>query len=121
VKTYRLDLTADEIENLRELVSYAKKHATRHLKKNGEELYFNANLVRKIDEPRKIIYSAKKSIAAEKATAARSKQTKEKVQNAINILLLEGKEITAHRVSKISGVAFTTARKYLNTLIENEQ
>jgi hypothetical protein len=121
MKTYRLDLTADEIENLRELAEYARKYAARHLKKHGEELFISGDLLHKIEEPREIEYSGKKGVAAEKATEARSATAKRKIQDAINVLRLQGDPITPHRVSKISGVAFTTARKYLNTLIENEQ
>jgi len=40
-------------------------------------------------------------------------KTKEKIQNAINLLKLEGKEITAYRVAKEAGVSYNTARKYL--------
>lgn len=49
----------------------------------------------------------------EKARTARTKKTKEKIQNAINLLRIEGKEVTAHRVAKVAGISFVTARKYL--------
>jgi len=57
--------------------------------------------------------SQKKTDAAHKATAIRQKRTKEKIQNAINLLKLEGKEITAYSVAKTAGISYNTARKYL--------
>jgi len=54
--------------------------------------------------------------AAAIATATRQKKAKEKIQNAINILKLENKPITPYNVSKMSGVSFVTARKYLQEL-----
>jgi len=57
--------------------------------------------------------SPKKTDAAKRATAVRQKRTKEKIQNAINLLKLEGKEITAYAVAKVAGVSYNTAKKYL--------
>ena len=41
-------------------------------------------------------------------------RTKEKVQNAINLLRLQNKPINAYQITKLSGVSYNTARKYLN-------
>jgi len=49
----------------------------------------------------------------EKARKAKTTKTKEKIQNAINLLRLQGKPINAYQVSKLSGVAYNTARKYI--------
>jgi len=49
----------------------------------------------------------------EKARAIKTTKTKEKIQNAINLLRLQGKPINAYQVSKLSGVAYNTARKYI--------
>jgi len=48
-----------------------------------------------------------------KARAVKTTKTKEKIQNAINLLRLQGKPINAYQVSKMSGVAYNTARKYI--------
>jgi len=48
-----------------------------------------------------------------KARAIKTTKTKEKIQNAINLLRLQGKPINAYQVSKMSGVAYNTARKYI--------
>ena len=57
--------------------------------------------------------SKKKTKSAHRATAIRQQRAKEKIQNAINLLKLEGKEITPYRIAKTAGVSYNTARKYL--------
>ena len=58
--------------------------------------------------------SPKKVESAHRATQIRQERVKEKIQNAINLLKMEGKEITAYRVAKEAGVSYNTARKYLS-------
>ena len=48
-----------------------------------------------------------------KATEKRSELAREKIQNAINLLRLENKEITTYSISKIGKVGFQTVQKYL--------
>ena len=57
--------------------------------------------------------SAKKQESAKRARAILQSRTREKIENAINLLKLEGKEITPYRVAKEAGVSYNTARKYL--------
>jgi len=57
--------------------------------------------------------SPSKTDAAKRATAIRQQRVKEKIQNAINLLKLEGKKVTAYSVAKTAGVSFNTAKKYL--------
>jgi len=58
--------------------------------------------------------SQKKVNSAKKATEIRVKRTKEKINNAINLLNLENKEITPYSVAKTAGISYNTAKKYLN-------
>ena len=51
-----------------------------------------------------------------KARAAKTTKTKEKIQNAINLLRLQGKSINAYQVAKLSGVSYNTARKYFKNI-----
>ena len=53
--------------------------------------------------------------AATKATETRVERAKEKIQNAVNLLRMEGKKITPYQVSKVSGVHYTTVKKYIDT------
>lgn len=89
---YRLDLNGKDFEAL----------------KKNKELSF-------LCEKAKIIkQSDKKSKAAATATAARTKIAKQKIENAINFLRLENKEITHYSISKFSKVSFVTVKKYVS-------
>jgi len=57
--------------------------------------------------------SPKKREAAHKATQIRQERVKRKIQDAMNILRLEGREITPYAVAKVAGVSYNTAKKYL--------
>ena len=59
------------------------------------------------------IISQRKQDTAKNALKVKVSRTKEKIQNAINLLRLQGQPINAYQVAKISGVAYNTARKYL--------
>jgi len=59
------------------------------------------------------VISEKKQNAAKEALKVKVTKTKEKIQNAINLLRLQGKPINPYQVAKLSGVAYNTARKYL--------
>ena len=47
------------------------------------------------------------------ATKTKVSKTKEKIQNAINLLRLQGEPVNPYRVAKTAGVAYNTAYKYL--------
>ena len=57
--------------------------------------------------------SPNKQESARRAREALQRKTREKIQNAINLLKLEGKEITPYAVAKVAGVSYNTAKKYL--------
>jgi len=56
--------------------------------------------------------STSKRNATKKATYAREMKAKKKIENAVNLLRIEGKKITAYTVAKRAEVSFVTARKY---------
>ena len=62
---------------------------------------------------KKIGSSEAQKRAAAKATSARTSAAKEKIQNAINILKLEGNKITQYAIAKESGCSINTVRKYI--------
>ena len=62
---------------------------------------------------KKIPASAKKVESAKRASRIKADRTKEKVINAVNLLRLQGEEITAYRVAKTAGISYNTAKKYL--------
>jgi len=62
------------------------------------------------------VISEKKQQSAKEACKVKISKTKEKIQNAINLLRLQGKPINPYKVAKLSGVAYNTARKYLKNI-----
>ena len=72
-----------------------------------------ANAINTLIRKGEQIISQKKQDTAKEALKVKISKTKEKVQNAINLLRLQGKPINAYQVAKLSGVAYNTARKYL--------
>jgi len=56
--------------------------------------------------------SEKQRAAAKKATETRQQRTKRKIEDAINLLRLEGKNITEYAIAKQSGCSINTVKKY---------
>jgi Fic family protein len=61
----------------------------------------------------KIPPSEKKVESAKRASKIKANRSKEKVINAVNLLRLQGEEITPYKVAKIAGISYNTAKKYL--------
>jgi len=78
-----------------------------------EEFNVYLKFLKMLEKPKIIKYSSKKSKAAAAATEARIEKVKEKINNAINILKLEGKKLNFHNIAKTANVAYLTVRKYL--------
>ena len=74
-----------------------------------------ANAINTLINKGERIVSEKKQSSAKKALKVKVTKTKEKIQNAINLLRLQGKPINPYQVAKLSGVAYNTARKYLKS------
>ena len=47
-----------------------------------------------------------------KATETKKLKAREKVQNAVNLLRLQGEEVNPYKISKLAGISYNTARKY---------
>ena len=65
--------------------------------------------------------SPRKVEAARKATNARIRQAKRKIENGINQLRLEGKKITMAAIAEAAGVSINTVRKYRASLPLSEK
>jgi len=68
---------------------------------------------------KKIPPSEKKIESAKRASKIKADRTKEKITNAVNLLRLQGEEITPYKVAKTAQVSYNTTKKYLqkqNTL-----
>lgn len=85
------------------------------LKKIAENSKINISLFDKIQNPTIIHHSQRKVKAMKKATETRSKTARDKIENAINLLRLESKEITTYAIAKVGNVGFQTVQKYLSS------
>jgi len=61
----------------------------------------------------KVIKNKRNLENTKKATETKKLKAREKVQNAINLLRLQGEEVNAYKIAKIAGISYNTARKYL--------
>jgi len=59
--------------------------------------------------------SEKKRESAKRAAELKARTAKEKVTNAVNLLRLQGEEITPYKVAKTAEVSYNTAKKYLKS------
>ena len=53
-----------------------------------------------------------KQTATGKATEVKMQRAKEAITNAVNLMRLEGRKITAYSVAKRAGISYNTAKKY---------
>lgn len=53
-----------------------------------------------------------KQAATGKATEVRMQRAQEAIEKAVNLMRLEGRELTAYSVAKRAGVSYNTAKKY---------
>lgn len=105
----RIDLTESEYLLLLEYFDFERLETKKHIDTAQ-------TLLEALRNPKDIEYSFKKFRASEIATASRSKKAKEKIQNAINILRMENKNITHYSIAQTSGVSFNTVKKYITDI-----
>lgn len=110
IRYKRIDLSELEYECLIKSIDFEKLEA---FDKTYEEIE-GFNTVSKVNNPKNIEYSFKKHFASEKATKARTKRAKEKIQTAIDILRMSKQKITHYSIAQTCGVSFTTVKKYLD-------
>jgi Fic family protein len=86
---------------------------------NDEKELFNA--VSKLVTKGKVIITdgeSNKRKNAKKATTVKVNKTIEKIQNAVNLLKLQGEEVNPYKIAKIANVSYNTARKYFKLYYE---
>lgn len=103
----RLDLTESEYLILIEYFDFKRLEEKKHIETAQ-------TLLGKLKSPKAIEVSVKKSVASLRATEARTKKAKEKIQNAINILRMENKAFTHYSIAQCSRVSFNTVKKYIS-------
>jgi len=102
----RLTLNDDEVLELMKIVSSTNYPLYTKIKKQ-----FDTDISKDI---------TKKQSSIQEATKKREQTAKAKIINAINILRLEDKEITAYAIAKESGCSYNTVKKYQSKEVLNE-
>jgi hypothetical protein len=64
---------------------------------------------------------SKKRQSIQEATKKREQTAKAKIINAINILKIESREITAYAIAKESGCSYNTVKKYYDDILKEAQ
>jgi hypothetical protein len=104
--SFRLDLTADEMTAMINLFIKLAQMPNSKVSREVKYLIGNKQI---LQNTKRIVATRGKKEAAKKAAESRREKAREKIQNAINMLRLEGKPITAYSISKVSGVQGTNA------------
>jgi response regulator of citrate/malate metabolism len=107
----RLDMTLVEYELLKKLLENASVDIEYECAWAKDELMNKVQNIKQFDISGKIV-------ATKKANEKKQETSKKKIENAVNMLRLEGKEITAYAVAKVAGISYNTARKYLKLMNE---
>ena len=94
----RLTLNYDEIKKLLNIIQSI-----------DAELYHAINTQYKADKSKD---KSKKQQSIQEATKHRQDTAKAKINNAINILRLEGKNLTVYAIAKESGCSYNTVKKH---------
>jgi len=102
-ENYQIQANTEELNQINDII--------RNKIAPGEE---QAILIKFFDRLRPRQHSEKIIKATQKATEARTKRAKKKIDNAINILRMENKPITHYSISKIAEVSYNTVKKYVN-------
>jgi len=90
-----------------------KKINKKDTKEFPSDLRWALEIIKKYGEEIPLKPSKKKIESAKRASEIKVKRAKEKVQNAVNLLRLQGEEVTPYKVAKIAGISYNTAKKYL--------
>jgi len=104
----RITLNTDEAISIKVELEMILKYGTSQNEDNG----VLKDLIEKIDKELKKPTPINKQKSAKRATVIRQERAKNKIRNAVNLLHLEGKKINVNSVSKSSGVAYNTVKKY---------
>ncbi len=100
----RLNLSQGELDLLSKIVASATL--------DGADGSIEKSLLEKIANPIQID-SSKKINATGKANKAKISKSKKKVENAMNLLRMEEKEISPNAIAKTAGISYNTAKKYM--------
>ena len=107
----RLDMSLVEYELLKKLLESAT------VSEEYECAWAKDDLLKKVQNIKQFDISGK-IVATKKANEKKQETSRKKVENAMNMLRMENKEITAYAVAKVAGISYNTASKYLKMMNE---
>ena len=107
----RLDMSLVEYELLKKLLESAT------VSEEYECAWAKDDLLKKVQNIKQFDISGK-VVATKKANEKKQETSRKKVENAMNMLRMENKEITAYAVAKVAGISYNTASKYLKLMNE---
>jgi response regulator of citrate/malate metabolism len=107
----RLDMSLVEYELLKKLLESAT------VSEEYECAWAKDDLLKKVQNIKQFDISGK-VVATKKANEKKQETSRKKVENAMNMLRMENKEITAYAVAKVAGISYNTASKYLKMMNE---
>ena len=105
----RLDMSLVEYELLKKLLESAT------VSEEYECAWAKDDLLKKVQNIKQFDISGK-VVATKKANEKKQETSRKKVENAMNMLRMENKEITAYAVAKVAGISYNTASKYLKLI-----
>jgi len=104
---YRVDLSGDDLQKLVQTINDFNKNQNLEIAKSLSE-----QISHHLNNGKEVKYSTKKQIAASNATKLRVQKARQRIENAVNILRMENKNITMYAVAKVSGCSINTVKKY---------
>ena len=111
----RFTFTEDDIDKVCQVLIIAKK--------DGCDIPLDDKEIDKLLETISIqkeqnrIRSQKMRDKTKKASETKRKNTMNKIQNAVNLMIFEGRDVTIRAVSEVSGVSYKTVEKYKRLLL----
>jgi len=118
IKHYRLDLDYHEYDLMLNMLNQLKLQKC-DFESDGrfEDRKPVAHKFFKKVQNIKQIEHGKKQTATRQANRSKIIESKKKINNAINLLRLECREITPYNVAQTAGISYNTAKKYLPDII----
>ena len=113
----RLNLTRDEYQLLIKMINNLNIKDNDFLEDGRFEGFGFCieSLIKKVQNVKQI-KTTNKRVATVNANEKKISTSRKKVENAMNMLRLEGKEPTAYAVAKVADISYNTASKYLKLI-----
>jgi len=99
----RITIKNEDFGNLLKILRKHDEYQMHEILSNSRDVYYKSITIKKIN-------------ATKNATKTKIDESIRKVENAINLLRMEGKKINANTISKMANIDYKTASKYYKKL-----